>query len=212
MSFQECLKDKSFLHRKVLETNNVEQASENISGKQSNGLPPDSMDAEGFEAGSVRSAGIDGSMGSDTDTSKAEALGGVTKEGENRDAVPRYTVKKSASFKPVSVTKSFLAKAGSTVAPIKTTGEKGLCYVQFQHKETDVDIGVASPGSPAPGSAVNASRPRLVAKPASSQRIAPKSLAMGLKKGGASGPDPNQVWNRNRGWIIHSIKSKADYD
>lgn len=44
-----------------------------------------------------------------------------------------------------------------------------------------------------------APRPRLVAKPLSGQQAsAPKTLGSGNKNGSASGPDPNQVWNRNR--------------
>ena len=45
-----------------------------------------------------------------------------------------------------------------------------------------------------------AARPRLVAKSASGHRsTTPKALNMANKNGRNSGPDPNQVWNRNRG-------------
>lgn len=125
------LRKQSFLRCQALQAINVEHSFDIPGEKQPNGLFHDSTDIEVFEAGSIRSAGIDGSMGSDTDTSKAEAVGGVVKEEENRDAIPRYTVKKSASFKPVSVTKSFLAKAGSTVAPIKTGVEKGVFWTAW---------------------------------------------------------------------------------
>ena len=44
-------------------------------------------------------------------------------------------------------------------------------------------------------------RPRLVAKSASGhQASAPKSAGSGFKNGG-SGPDPMQVWNKNRGMV-----------
>jgi hypothetical protein len=98
--------------------------SEITSKNKPNGIVIDSHDNE-FESGSVLSAGLDGSAGSDTDTSKAEISGNSGKDSEGRDAIPKYAAKKSASFKPVSVTKSFLAKAGSTTVPTKIAGEKG---------------------------------------------------------------------------------------
>ena len=67
-------------------------------------------------------------------------------------------------------------------------------------------LGIASPSSPAPGSTISATRPRLVAKTLSSSRsAAPKSLNSGPQKSGTDGPDPNQVWNRNRGLPITTI-------
>jgi hypothetical protein len=52
----------------------------------------------------------------------------------------------------------------------------------------------------------NALRPRLVAKSASGQRGSlPKVPSMNEKIGQISGPDPNQVWNRNRGNEISTI-------
>ena len=45
-------------------------------------------------------------------------------------------------------------------------------------------------------------RPRLVAKSISGHRAsAPKSASLASRNGGGSGPDPNQVWNRNRRMI-----------
>ena len=70
-------------------------------------------------------------------------------------------------------------------------------------------LGVASPSSPAPGSTISATRPRLVAKTLSSSRsAAPKSLNSGSQKSGTDGPDPNQVWNRNRGLPITIVISQ----
>lgn len=59
----------------------------------------------------------------------------------------------------------------------------------------------AMTGSATGASAQAALRPRLVAKSASASRSStPKTLSMGGKNGrGGPGPDPNQVWNRNRG-------------
>ena len=91
---------------------------------QVNGAVGDYHEQESHENGSVRSGGLEGSAGSDTDMSKAEAAGDG-KDVEGGDPIPRYTVKKTSSFKPVSVTKSFLMKAGSTGGP-KAGSDKGL--------------------------------------------------------------------------------------
>ena len=71
------------------------------------------------ENASTRSAGIDGSHGSDTDYTKNEGVGSTEK-----DAVPRHSVKKSATFKPVSVTKNLLAKTGTVATPTKPNSDK----------------------------------------------------------------------------------------
>ena len=84
----------------------------------------DNRDFESNEDGSIRSAGVDGSMGSDTDTSRNDAAGNTGKDADGRDQVPRYAVKKS-SFKPVSVSKTFLAKAGNSTTLVKSSSDKG---------------------------------------------------------------------------------------
>ena len=69
---------------------------------------------------------IDGSAGSDTDT------GGPLKQdpiSKDESDVPHHarsnSVKKPTTFKAVSVTKNFLAKAGTPTAPAKTNGDNG---------------------------------------------------------------------------------------
>jgi hypothetical protein len=76
-----------------------------------------------MEDGSVKSVGMEGSAGSDTDASKTDLGNTASKDLEGQ--VPRYSAKKLASFKPVSVTKSFLAKAGSASTPAKAGSDKG---------------------------------------------------------------------------------------
>jgi hypothetical protein len=61
-------------------------------------------------------------MASDSEASRTDQAEVDGKEGGQ--TVRRYSVKKSASFKPVSVTKNFLAKAG-TATPVKALGDKG---------------------------------------------------------------------------------------
>jgi hypothetical protein len=90
-------------------------------------------------------------------------------------------VKKFASFKPVSVNKTFLAAKGATAAPPSKLGEK------------------AATGATAQTSASAASRPRLVAKSGSGLRDSTpraSTAANGGKPGGA--PDASAVWNKNR--------------
>ena len=82
---------------------------------------------------------VDGSAGSDTDT------GGPLKQttaSKDHPEVPHHarsnSVKKPISFKPLSVTKNFLAKAGTpTAAAAKTNGDSGmklLFCIQFRHR------------------------------------------------------------------------------
>lgn len=67
---------------------------------------------------------IDCSVGSDTDTTKPQNTKD-TPEGPHH--VRSNSVKKPATFKAVSVTKNFLAKAGTTTAPaVKGPGENGI--------------------------------------------------------------------------------------
>ncbi|MCJ1287734.1 hypothetical protein MMC26_007086 [Xylographa opegraphella] len=133
---------------------------------------------------SIKGTGIDGSGGSDTDTSRVDINDAVSKELEDgQEQIRPNALKKSATFKPVSVTKSFLAKAGTvTNATAKLGGDK-----------------VNGVGGPSSSATQLAPRPRLVAKSASGTRNSiPKALIMGSKAGKGTGPDPNQVWNRNR--------------
>ena len=96
--------------------------NETLEERRGGGEP---QDTEINENGSVRSAGVDGSIGSDTDTSKHEGMGVTGKDADGRDQIPRYSVKKAVGFKPMSVTKSFLAKAGSVSTLVKLSGDKG---------------------------------------------------------------------------------------
>ncbi|KAA6409274.1 MAG: hypothetical protein FRX48_06827 [Lasallia pustulata] len=137
------------------------------------------------EDGTAQNAGLDSSVGSDTDTSKAEAADLIGKDNaDGKHHVRSGSAKKPTTFKAVSVTKNFLAKAGtgSTTAS-KAGGDKVALNAAASTKDQ---------AQPAP-------RPRLVAKTASGQRAsAPKPTNTAYKNGRGSGPDPLQVWNRNR--------------
>ena len=79
------------------------------------------------EEGTAQNAGLDGSVGSDTDTSKAEPAdltGKYNTDGKHH--ARSGSVKKPTTFKAVSVTKNFLAKAGTgSASASKTGGDKG---------------------------------------------------------------------------------------
>ncbi|KAK4185928.1 hypothetical protein QBC35DRAFT_388470 [Podospora australis] len=125
----------------------------------------------------VNSTEVSVSGGSDNEASKGDAS--KSKEdgkGHNRTS---STVKKPASFKAISVNKTFLHTKG----PVPTTQAKPL------EKPTTTLLS----SSPTPSSAMNASRPRLVAKTGSGL-VSKTSGANGSK----STPDANAVWNKNR--------------
>ena len=131
---------------------------------------------------SVNSAEVSVSGGSDTEASKAETS---KTSGEEKGHVrTTSTVKKFASFKPVSVNKTFLAAKGSTSLTPSKLGDKGT---------TGSTTAQTSPSTTA------AARPRLVAKSGSGLRdSAPRASA--AANGGKAGaaPDANAVWNKNR--------------
>ncbi|TAQ88801.1 hypothetical protein B7494_g2897 [Chlorociboria aeruginascens] len=136
------------------------------------------QDTEPIDA-SINSAEVSVSGGSDTEASKTEtSKSQYDGKGHLRTA---STVKKLASFKPVSVNKTFLA-AKTTVTPSKL-GDKAAA---------------PSPTAQTPTASL-ASRPRLVAKSGSGLRDSTpraSSAASGTKPGGA--PDASVVWNKNR--------------
>jgi hypothetical protein len=145
----------------------------------------DANDGAAFEEETKRSLAGEGSVGSDTDNSKADAAGTASKDGEGRESSSRNNIKKSASFKPVSVTKNFLAKAGSAAAPTKSVGGS--------------EKASSTPGGSPALSAQSTPRPRLVAKSISGQKGAlPRASSASGRSGQNGGPDPSQVWNKNR--------------
>lgn len=132
-----------------------------------------------FADGITNSADVSVSGGSDNEATKAETSKGQTDEkGHVRTT---STVKKPASFKAVSVNKTFLAAKGAT--PLKP-GDKGMAG--------SIQLPAASLTSSAP-------RPRLVAKSGSGLRDStPRAAA--APNGGKAGaaPDANAVWNKNK--------------
>ncbi|KAL8927352.1 MAG: hypothetical protein Q9172_001431 [Xanthocarpia lactea] len=135
---------------------------------------------------SAEQAVIDGSVGSDTDTSKPLTSDTASKDPSDILHHARsnsVNVKKPATFKAVSVTKNFLAKAGSTTTP----AVKGAADNAAETSTTPVNNALSAP------------RPRLVAKTASGhQATTSRTPGSTFRNGGQSGPDASQVWNRNK--------------
>ncbi|EFW15525.1 hypothetical protein D8B26_002363 [Coccidioides posadasii str. Silveira] len=121
----------------------------------------------------------DGSGGSDTDASRSD-IRSSSKDSTQHSRTS--SVKRPASFKPVSFAKFSISKSPNMAAASKYTAEQA----PFSASNT----------SSAP--AQQTSRPRLVAKSTSSMRDStPRALA-GSGRSGSGAPDPNQVWNKNR--------------
>ncbi|KAK0120644.1 hypothetical protein ONS96_010848, partial [Cadophora gregata f. sp. sojae] len=131
----------------------------------------------------INSAEVSVSGGSDTEASKVDvSKGQVDEKGHVRTT---STVKKFASFKPVSVNKTFLAAKGTSAATPAKAGEKGAAGA------TAAQIG--------PSSASSALRPRLVAKTGSGLRDSAPRVATSASGGKAgAAPDASAVWNKNR--------------
>ena len=97
---------------------------------------------ETTEDDSIKGTGVDGSGGSDTDTSRVDISDTASKDLEDSQEHARSNIsKKSAIFKPVSVTKSFLAKAGTTSTPTtKLGGEKGTLFTSTKESFLSVEL------------------------------------------------------------------------
>jgi hypothetical protein len=148
-----------------------------------------------LEPGTDQAVIAEASGGSDTDSSKIDPAKGHLRTN---------SVKKPASFKAVSVTKNFLAKAAAGSIPsLKLGGDKGSPHSPIspnnpQH-HTDGTAAATASGS---GQAISANqppaRPRLVAKTGSGLRDAGPRLSTTPTPGKALTPDASQVWNKNR--------------
>lgn len=165
-----------------LDTNsqNVSDSPPPVNGEPAAGVVPNDEIANKHIAeiidDLVNSAEVSVSGGSDNEASK-DGSKGQDEDGKGHGRVSS-TVKKPASFKAISVNRTFL----HTKAAAPTT----------QSKTLEKPAATLS-SSPTPSSAMAASRPRLVAK-SGSGLVAKASGA----NGGKSAPDANAVWNKNR--------------
>jgi hypothetical protein len=123
-------------------------------------------------------------QGSDTDSGRPDASK-VARSG---------SVKKPLSFKPVSITKSFLAKSattpGSTPPPVKLAEKRTPTAPNSPKTHADT-----SKASPQMATLQLNARPRLIAKTGSSGlRDIPRTRS----GDGTSTPDARTVWNKNQ--------------
>ncbi|CAG7936058.1 unnamed protein product [Penicillium nalgiovense] len=98
---------------------------------------------------------------------------------DSRNQTHSGSVKKPSGFKPVSFAKFSVNKAPGAPTPPKAPEKAPTSTTPL--------------GTPQPSS-----RPRLVAKSAQGSRDSFSKAGAGGGKPGGSGPDPNQVWNKNR--------------
>ena len=131
------------------------------------------------EAGGL-SAEVSVNGGSDTETSKAETSKVGDDKGHARTA---SIIKKFASFKPVSVNKTFLAAKGVTPTTPLKPGDKPAAGV------TTTQTGQATTAS---------NRPRLIAKSGSGLRDSSPRSSTPANGGKPATPDASAVWNKNR--------------
>jgi len=127
----------------------------------------------------VNSAEVSVSGGSDTEASRTDVS--RLKDDDKGHGRSSSSVKKPASFKSISVNKTFLTTKGATPGtPVKAT-DKGSAPAGLSAAQA--------------GTASSAARPRLVAK--SGPGLVSKSSGLNGGKPG-SAPDANAVWNKNR--------------
>ena len=140
------------------------------------------QDADSTEA-NIISAEVSVSGGSDTEASKAEtSKTAVDEKGHLRTT---STVKKFASFKPVSVNKTFLAAKGAVPAVPSKLGDK-------------ISAGAAT----AQTTSTATLRPRLVAKLGTGLRDSSSRTSPAANGGKPGAPDGSVVWNKNRRTLL----------
>ncbi|TDZ35806.1 hypothetical protein C8035_v008455 [Colletotrichum spinosum] len=126
----------------------------------------------------INSADVSVSGGSDTEASRAG------RDGDKGHGRTSSTVKKPATFKAVSVNKTFLAAKGASTISAKPADKTSSSSMLSS--------------SPSGTSALSGSRPRLVAKTGSGAGNAPRLTSTANGGTTSSGPDPSAVWNKNR--------------
>ncbi|TID26009.1 hypothetical protein E2P81_ATG03786 [Venturia nashicola] len=152
--------------------------SDNEQDERADGRGKDAAGSTEIQAGNETGTDISDGATMDHGFNSSDSDGNEAKDAKGH--VRSGSVKKPTSFKSVSVTKNFLAKA-ATAQPIVRPGEKGSTITN----------------GPAPTlTTVATAKPRLVAKLGTGGN----GLRAGgpSKLNGASGPDASKVWNKNR--------------
>ncbi|KAE8354623.1 hypothetical protein BDV28DRAFT_130503 [Aspergillus coremiiformis] len=148
----------------------LEQSTADTSRQGPGPVATRALELNGVASGSDVGEDTASQGGSESDASRAES----------RLNSCVSSTKRPASFKPVSFAKFSVPKAPGTPPITKITEKAPL--------SSTTPLGVP----------LQSSRPRLVAKTTSSLRDSLSKTGMSAARPGGGGPDPNQVWNRNR--------------
>ncbi|KAF5866688.1 hypothetical protein ETB97_010783 [Aspergillus alliaceus] len=148
----------------------VEQSTTDTSRQGPRPVATRALELNGVTSGSDAGEDTASQGGSESDASRTES----------RLHSRASSTKRPTSFKPVSFAKFSVPKAPGTPPTAKVSEKAPL-----------------SSTTPL-GAPLQSSRPRLVAKTTSSLRDSLSKTGTSAARLGGSGPDPNQVWNRNR--------------
>ncbi|EGD98032.1 hypothetical protein TESG_05424 [Trichophyton tonsurans CBS 112818] len=147
----------------------------NPSSTEANGVGSESNDANTSLSPNVG----DGSGGSDTDASRPDARSNTDGAQHSRTS----SVKRPASFKPVSFAKFSVTKPPGSNGNSKASPEKAPFLTSTPPSSTSTPL---------------SSRPRLVAKSGSGLRDSSPRTSTAGSKNVSGAPDANLVWNKNR--------------
>ncbi|KAF4767219.1 hypothetical protein HAV15_009125 [Penicillium sp. str.  len=163
-------------------TNTLDSRGEKAAGDKDAGGSTTDNSKQGAGVVATRVLELNGLASASDGGEDTASQGGSESDASRSDGKnPTHSgsVKKSAGFKPVSFAKFSVNKVPGAPAPPK---------VPEKAPTSTTPLGTPQPSS----------RPRLVAKTTLGMRDSfSKTGAAGGKPGG-SGPDPNQVWNKNR--------------
>lgn len=169
--------------------NEQPDTSATMSDEQEPMLNGDGGSYDGSEDAGYQHSALGDTALSDTDANRGDGVEQLAADGKNERL---GTLKRPASFKPVSVTKNFLAKSATgAAAAAKPAAEKCENMLSLRiHSQADVSVVIASTSALV---APPIAKPRLVAKSGRDARLVGMSTGLG-----ASGPDASKVWNRNQ--------------
>ncbi|KAJ5393973.1 uncharacterized protein N7487_011614 [Penicillium crustosum] len=163
-------------------TNTLDSRGEKAAGDKDAGGPTTDNSRQGAGIVATRVLELNGLASASDGGEDTASQGGSESDAsrsEGRNPTSSGSVKKSAGFKPVSFAKFSVNKVPGAPAPPK---------VPEKAPTSTTPLGTPQPSS----------RPRLVAKTTLGMRDSFSKTGAGGGKPGGSGPDPNQVWNKNR--------------
>ncbi|KAJ5101556.1 hypothetical protein NUU61_003778 [Penicillium alfredii] len=165
------------------ETTNTFGSREGTGGDKNAGGSPMDPSKQGTGLVASRALELNGLASASDGGDDTASQGGSESDASRTDGrhhTRTGSVKKPGSFKPVSFAKFSVPKAPGVPAPPKAP-------------EKVPSTSTTPLGTPQPSS-----RPRLVAKPTAGMRDAFSKTGPGGSNPTGTGPDPSQVWNKNR--------------